>query len=143
MTAEIPVTASAAEPPPCSGMPTGNVLPLLHEIRHAVKQWLASGEAHAIDLRSIPMAPGEEDRLLEQLGEGEVRARLSVMGLSEVIETGYPGVWLVTHYNADEVVAGRFIEICAAPDILKSQTDDIRAGLQDLEETLSNAETTA
>ncbi len=139
---EIPDTASAA-PPPCNGVPTGNVLPLLHEIRHAVQHWLASGEGHAIDLRSIPMAPGEEDRLLEQLGEGEVRARLSVMGLSEVIETGYPGVWLVTHFNAEEVIIGRFIEICAAPDILKSQTDDIQAGLQDLEEALSNAETTA
>ena len=79
----------------------------------------------------------------EQLGEGEVNARLSVMGLTEVIETGFPGVWLISHYNADEVIVGRFVEICAAPEILKSQTDDIRAGLQDLEEALSNAETRA
>jgi hydrogenase-1 operon protein HyaF len=122
--------------------PTGNLIPLLHEIRHALSRWLERGEAHVMDLRSIPLAPGEEDSLLEQLGVGEVNARLSVMGPSDVIETRYPGVWLITHYNESENITGRFLEVCEVPDILKSQAEDSRAGLERLEKDLSNAETT-
>lgn len=126
---------------PCAP-PTGNLVPLLHEIRHALTCWLEKGQEHVIDLRGIPLAPGEEDSLLEQLGEGEVKARLTLMGPSEIIETRYPGVWLVTHYSEDESITGRFIEVCEVPAILKSQTDDIRTGLERLEDQLSNAEAT-
>ena len=52
---------------PCS-VPTGNLLPLLHEIRHALNSWLDDGSIHVIDLGSIPMAPHEETQLLETLG---------------------------------------------------------------------------
>ena len=90
----------------------------------------------------MSLAPGEEDGLLEQLGEGEVKARLSLMGASVIIETRYPGVWLVTHYSEDESITGRVIEVCEVPAILKSQTEDIRTGLERLEDQLSNAEAT-
>jgi hydrogenase-1 operon protein HyaF len=142
MTADgMPATDFAASSP-CAP-PTGNLIPLLHEIRHALTRWLEQREEHVIDLRSIPLAPGEEDRLLEQLGAGEVQARLSVLGPSDIIETRYPGVWLTTHYNEDENIIGRFIEVCEVPGILKSQLEDSRAGLERLENDLSNAETTA
>jgi hydrogenase-1 operon protein HyaF len=127
---------------PCAP-PTGNLIPLLHEIRHALERLLQQAEQHVIDLRSIPLAPGEEDSLLEQLGVGEVNARLSVLGPSDIIETRYPGVWLITHYNVNENIIGRFIEVCEVPGILKSQAEDSRAGLERLENDLSNAETTA
>jgi hydrogenase-1 operon protein HyaF len=122
--------------------PTGNLAPLLHEIRHALRRWLEQGEEHVIDLRSIPLAPGEEDSLLAELGEGEVNAKLSVLGASDVKETRYPGVWLITHYNEHETIIGRFLEVCDVPGIIKSQTDDIRTGLARLEDALANAETT-
>jgi len=127
---------------PCAS-PTGNLIPLLHEIRHGLTRWLEQGDEHVIDLRSIPLAPGEADRLLEQLGAGEVSARLSALGPSDIIETRYPGVWLTTHYNENENIIGRFLEICAVPGILKSQAEDSRAGLERLENELSNAETAA
>jgi hydrogenase-1 operon protein HyaF len=141
MTANGMPASSFAASAPCTP-PTGNLVPLLHEIRHALTRWLEQGEEHVIDLRSIPLAPGEEDRLLEQLGEGEVTARLSIMGPSDIIETRYPGVWLITHYSENESITGRFIEVCEVPGILKSQADDIRAGLERLENQLSNAEAT-
>ena len=134
--------SSFADSAPCAP-PTGNLVPLLHEIRHALTRWLEQGEEHVIDLRSIPLAAGEEDRLLEQLGEGEVKARLSILGPSDIIETRYPGAWLITHYNENENIIGRFLEVCEVPGILKSQADDIRAGLERLEDQLSNAEATA
>ena len=136
------VPASAFAASAACAPPTGNLVPLLHEIRHALTRWLEQGEEHVIDLRSIPLAAGEEDSLLEQLGEGEVNARLSIMGASAIIETRYPGAWLITHYNENESIIGRFIEVCEVPGILKSQADDIRAGLERLEDQLSNAETT-
>ena len=111
---------------------THNVRPLLNEIRHALEKLLATGESSAIDLRSIPLAPGEEDQIVEALGEGELSAELDAMGPSEIRETGYPGVWLVTHYNADRQLMGRFIEITRVPDLLKSQDADIAQGLQRL-----------
>ena len=111
---------------------THNVQPLLHEIRHALAQLLESGSASTIDLRSIPLAPGEEERLLAALGEGEIHAQLSALGPSDIIETRFPGVWLVTHYNAQDETIGRFIEVCEMPRILMAQTEDIRDGLEQL-----------
>lgn len=118
----------------CSAAPgnivTGNVMPLLHEVRHALQGLLESGRETIIDLRSIPMGPGEEELIAERLGRGEVQVRLSALGPSEIIETRYPGVWLVTHRNSDGEVIGRFIEVCAIPRLVTAQNEDIRAGLQ-------------
>jgi len=114
------------------GVHTGNVLPLMHEIKHALQRWLETGEPGMIDLRSIPMAPGEEDELISVLGEGEVHARLSALGPSDIYETRYPGVWLVTHYNDNEEIMSRFIEVIDMPSILKSQADDVHDGQERL-----------
>ena len=116
---------------------TGNVLPLLHEIKHALQHWLDSSATVMIDLRSIPMAPGEDEELIRLLGAGEVYARLSALGPSEIQETRYPGVWLVTHYNEEGEIMGRFIEVTDMPEILKSQADDVRAGLENLKHDLA------
>lgn len=124
---------------PC-GTPTGNLLPILHEIRHALARWLETGENHIIDLGSIPMAPGEESGLLDTLGRGEVQAELDALGRSEVYETAIAGVWLVTHRNTDDALIGRFIEICKVPDILQSQAEDARQALIALDELLANTE---
>jgi hydrogenase-1 operon protein HyaF len=105
---------------------TRNVEPLLHEIGHALQELAESGRTGIIDLRSIPLAPGEEDRIVATLGEGEVQARIDALGPSEITETRYAGVWLVTHYNDEQEIIGRFIEITAMPEILRSQDEDIR-----------------
>jgi hydrogenase-1 operon protein HyaF len=115
---------------------TGNVEPLLHEIRHALKR-LAEGEkGTVIDLRGLPLAPGEEERIEAALGEGEVRAELQALGPTLVQETSYPGVWLVTHRNEDEVVIARMIEVTHMPEILMSQREDILRGINKLESEL-------
>ena len=49
---------------------TGNVEPLLHEIRHALKRLAEGEEGTVIDLRGLPLAPGEEERIEAALGEG-------------------------------------------------------------------------
>lgn len=115
---------------------TGNVEPLLHEIRHALKRLAEGEEGTVIDLRGLPLAPGEEERIEAALGEGEVRAELQALGPTLVEETSYPGVWLVTHRNADNVVIARMIEVTRMPEILMSQREDILRGINKLESEL-------
>jgi hydrogenase-1 operon protein HyaF len=116
---------------------TWNVQPILHEIRHALVALLETGETRVIDLRSIPLAPGEEQTIIDTLCCGEVHAKLNALGPSEIYETRFAGVWLITHYNEDNSVIGRFIEITKIPDILQSQNEDMAIALQQLETELS------
>ena len=115
---------------------TYNVKPILHEIRHALAKLLDNGETSIIDLRSIPLAPGEEEIILDTLGRGEVVAQLDVLGPSEIYETHFAGVWLVTHFNENKSIVSRFIEITELPDVLNSQRRDIVHALASLETTL-------
>ena len=112
---------------------TGNVQPLLHEIRHALKRLANGEEGTIIDMQSLPLAPGEETRIEAALGEGEVRAELDALGPSTILETSYPGVWLVTHRNTENEVVGRLIEVARIPALLLAQPEDIHAGIARLE----------
>jgi hydrogenase-1 operon protein HyaF len=115
---------------------TGNVEPLLHEIRHALKRVAEGKEGTIIDLRALPLAPGEEERIEAVLGEGEVRAELDTLGRTVFQETSYSGVWLVTHRNTEQAVLTRFIEVTRMPELLKSQRADIERGISRLEAEL-------
>ena len=117
---------------------TWNVMPLLHEVKHALANLIKKGETAVIDLRSIPLAPGEEDKILNALGQGEVQSQLNALGLSEIIETQYAGVWVVTHYNDENDIIGRFIEITTIPDILRSQQEDVIEAYNRLTESLED-----
>ena len=121
---------------------TWNVQPILHEVRHALKHLNDTGETTMIDLRSIPLAPGEEQKLIDTLGRGEVHAGLNALGPSEIIESRFAGVWLVTHYNEENSIISRFIEITEFPDILKSQREDMIAALDTLEQQLTSGQLT-
>lgn len=120
---------------------TWNVQPILHEIRHALEELLESGETSIIDLRSIPLAPGEEEKIINVLGRGEINAHLNALGPSDIYETRYAGVWLITHYNESESVVSRFIEITELPAILKSQREDMTVGLEEITEELESKDT--
>ena len=117
---------------------TWNVMPLLHEVKHAMSNLIDNDETTIIDLRSIPLAPGEEDKILNALGEGEISARLTALGTSEIIETQYSGVWVVTHYNDDNEIMSRFIEVTTIPDILRSPREDIYTAFENLTSTLDD-----
>ena len=116
---------------------TGNVEPLLHEIRHALRRVADGKEGTVIDLRRLPLAPGEEERIEDELGKGEVRVELDALGPTVVQETSYAGVWLVTHRNIEQEVVGRFIEVTRMPELLKAQEADIERGISRLENELA------
>lgn len=120
---------------------TWNARPILFEIRHALEELLVSGATNIIDLRSIPLAPGEEETIIDTLGQGEVHASLNALGPSEIYESRYAGVWLITHYNEDQAVVSRFIEITTLPDILRSQREDMSNALNELIKELGTQDT--
>lgn len=124
----IPVRVEAA---------SGNITPLLHEIRHALRRVVQGGEGTTIDLGSLPLAPGEEKRIEDLLGQGEVRAELSALGPTVVQETRYPGVWFITHRNTEQEVVARFIEVTRMPELLLSQSDDMRRAVSELDAKLT------
>jgi len=119
---------------------TWNVIPLLHEVKHALDKLLHTAETTTIDLRSIPLAPGEENKILDTLGKGEVCVQLDALGPSEIIESHYAGVWIVTHYNIDNEIIGRFIEITIMPEILHSQIEEIRESRHELADILADTQ---
>jgi hydrogenase-1 operon protein HyaF len=117
----------------------GNALPLLHEIRHALGRLLEENEPTVIDVQSIPMGPGDMNRLLAVLGEGEVKAELDALGKTLIRESRYSGVWIIEHMNDAGGVAGRFVEITWVPSLLQAQAEDVQNGLKELAGALASA----
>ena len=114
----------------------GNIRALLAEIAARLERLADSGETGMIDLNSLPFAPGEYEQLRQTLAQGEVSARIEAIGPSEIIETRYPGVWWVTHYNVEGDIVADLIEIAWLPEIIKSQPEDVHAGLERLKAQL-------
>lgn len=114
----------------------GNIAALLAEIATRLEQLLSNDTTSLIDLKSLPMSAHEYEQLRFTLGQGEVTARLDAIGPSEIIETHYPGVWWITHYNIEGDIIADMIEITRAPEILHSQPEDMQAGLARLQSML-------
>ena len=103
----------------------GNALPILHEIRHGLERLAASGEPTVIDLRAIPFGPGDEARLLERLGRGEVEASIHALGETLIRETAIPAVWLLDFLNAEGERIALHLEIARVPGLLLTQPEDL------------------
>ena len=103
----------------------GNALPILHEIRHGLERLAASGEPTVIDLRAIPFGPGDEARLLERLGRGEVEAKIHALGETLIRETAIPAVWLLDFLNAEGERIALHLEIARIPGLLLTQPEDL------------------
>jgi hydrogenase-1 operon protein HyaF len=115
----------------------GNIRALLAEIAARLEKLADYGETGMIDLNSLPFAPDEYEQLRQILGQGEVSAHIEAIGASEIIETLYPGVWWVTHYNVEGDIVADMIEIALLPEIIKSQPEDVKDGLIKLKAQLN------
>jgi hydrogenase-1 operon protein HyaF len=117
----------------------GNIRALLAEIAARLEKLASDGTTGSIDLNGLPLAPGEYEQLRQILGQGEVTARIEAIGPSEIVETRYPGVWWVTHYNVEGDIVADMIEVTHIPEIFMSQPDDVIAGLELLRAQLDDA----
>ncbi len=110
---------------------------VLHEIHHALRRFIQTGESTVIDLTSLPFGPDAEEQLLAYLGEGEVSATLNTLGRSRLWETRFPGVWLVDHRNPEQVRVAFQIEVTEVPPVLRSQREDVADGVDRLASRLA------
>lgn len=117
-----------------------NALPILHQIRHALSRLAEAGERAVIDLMAIPFGPGDEELLVEVLGQGEVSAVVDALGPTRVNETAYPGVWLVDYRDTEDARIAFQIEITEIPNILKAQPEDVADGIERLGSRLEDFE---
>lgn len=118
----------------------GNALAILHEVQTRLEELVAGGQPSVIDLRAMPLAPGDYETLQRLLGEGEVMATVEALGPTRVRETAIRGVWWVTHCNATEQVIAEFIEITRVPTLLRTVDEDLVDGLSRLRERLAQEE---
>jgi hydrogenase-1 operon protein HyaF len=116
--------------------PTGNGAALLQELATLLCALAERDEAASIDLRALPLSPGDFKQLRDTLGAGVVQARVDALGESCVAETGFPGIWWVTHCNEAGDTVAELIEVCVVPEILRAPADDIVAGAVHLADRL-------
>ncbi len=115
----------------------GNISAILNEIITRLEMLAASGKTSLIDLKGLPFSPAEYEQLRIALGRGEASAQLEAIGVSELFETQFPGVWWVTHYNVEGDIIADLLEIATIPTILPSQPEDVRAGLARLRQLIA------
>ena len=113
---------------------------LLREIEQRLERLLTHDEESSIDLSRLPFNPGDHALLVKTLGEGEVHAEINSLGPTQVRETAIPGVWWVTHSNADDEVMAEFIEVTRCPAIMLTPQDDLQDGLEALRVRLLETE---
>ena len=122
------------------GLPA-TAVSLLGEVAVRLDALLTEGRSDAIDLRALPvMTEADLERLRGYLGTGEVTAQVSALGMTELVETAFPGVWWATYYGADDDVVAERIEIARVPEILAAQDADIRSAQKDLLNTVPEPE---
>ena len=115
-------------PAPAASGPSGNATAILHEVADLLRRLVADGSQGIIDLRAMPLTPGDHAQLEETLAPGAVRVAIDAAGPTEVFETAYPGVWWTRHRNETGETVAEFIEVTTCPEILKSHIDDVRDG---------------
>ena len=104
---------------------SGPVRAILQELMDMVISLVETGATNYVDLKSLPLAPGDLEQLRLILGEGEVEAIVTALGPTHIHETLVPGVWWVTHKNSNEEVISEFIEVTSLPEILLTQHEEI------------------
>jgi hydrogenase-1 operon protein HyaF len=113
---------------------------VLAEVVQRLEQLADGGTPEAIDLRSLPLNPGDRERLADALGEGEVDITLRLDGTSHVRETGATGVWWVEHRDARGDVIAELLEITRIPEILNADPGDIGRSARALRQRIRAAQ---
>lgn len=129
--------ASEHAPGTGTGPDSGMADAILGEIAELLSTLLETGEGGGIGLGAMPMSEAERGHLERRLGQGEVSAVLTLAGTSEVWETSVSGVWWVRHRGDGGRIVAEEIFVGWVPDILATQPDDARGGLDRLRSMLA------
>jgi hydrogenase-1 operon protein HyaF len=105
---------------------------IVAEVAGLLPRLIEQGEESAIDLLGLPLSVSCITELERRLGHGEINIRLDAFGLSEIRETGFPGVWWTQHADESGRVIARLIEVAFTPNILRADVEDMKSGQQRL-----------
>ncbi len=100
---------------------------LLRELLDALDGFLRDGTRHCLDLATLPLGHAGRHALEEALGQGEIDARVSVLGSSRVRETAFTGIWWLRHEDDNGALLCEQIEVTDLPEILRADRGDIEA----------------
>lgn len=121
--------------------PSSQVLALLQELQGMLAALAQDGKVNSIDIRSLPLSPVDYEELMQFLGIGEVSATVNALGLSEIKETRFSGIWWLRHLNSHDEIVAEIIEVAPLPDILKTQTPDLIDSVNVLQRYLQKLQT--
>lgn len=107
---------------------------LLQEIASLSQNLADNGIGGSVDLRSLPLFPGDYQILQNLLGQGEVQVSLNTLGPSTIYETTVPGVWWISHRNEADEVVSEFIEVTRYPAILQTPPEELPTAIERLRE---------
>ena len=119
----------ALDHPDVPERPRAAVLSLLGEVESSLEKLITSGEQGTIDIQALPV---HRQALDDYLGSGAVEANIEALGRTRVRETGFSGVWWVTHYNMSSAIVAEVIEICEIPEIFRAHPAQLRSSLEQL-----------
>ena len=131
---DIPVKVSPSNE--LRNAPSAQVLAILKELQTMLNTLVETGDENYVDIHGMPLLPGEIQSLKQILGSGEVDATIAALGPTHVTETSIPGIWWVTHKNANDEIISEFIEVTDLPEILKTQHHDLHEAPEKFEQRL-------
>ncbi|MDH5786661.1 MAG: hydrogenase expression/formation protein [Chromatiales bacterium] len=101
---------------------------LLHELVTLLERLIKEDEPSHIDLRSMELGLDDRALLQQTLGEGEITAEVENFGHVLVRESGYAGIWWVTHTDDSGQVISEFIEVSYCPEVLIAEVETVADG---------------
>jgi hydrogenase-1 operon protein HyaF len=118
-------------------MNSAMVRAVLRELMAKLTSLAADGLSDRIDLRRLPLPPGALDALRTWLGNGEVEATVTALGVTTIRETAVSGVWWVHHAKSAGEIFSEHLEISRSPELLSAQPDDVTQAADSLRSRLS------
>jgi hypothetical protein len=101
---------------------------LLHELVELLRRLLEYDEPSHIDLGAMELDEADYQVLRETLGEGDILAQVTNYGRVSVMESGYGGIWWVTHMDAEGQVLSDFLEVSYCPEVLIAEQEEVQDG---------------
>jgi hydrogenase-1 operon protein HyaF len=101
---------------------------LLHELVELLRRLVEEDEPAHIDLGAMELGDADYALLHQVLGEGEIVAQVTNFGRVSVIETGYAGVWWVTHMDEEGQLLSEFLEVSYCPEALIAEQETVEDG---------------
>lgn len=110
---------------------------VLRELLAKLTRLAANGQSDSIDLHRLPLPPGGIDALKSWLGDGEIAATVTALGLTTIRETAVAGVWWVQNAKAAGDAVSEHLEISYTPALLATHPDDLKQAVETLRDRLS------